>query len=329
MVGWSGSGRLDDLERTVAGRLDGGSAGPDRLGGVLVAGARDPVDAARRLAHLPGVDWVAVGYRFSGTDGYLATLLQLAKRYVSRGVGFRVRAQSSGSRMSQGDLVLSGNSEVLAGIPGARVDERRPRARFRVCVEGSRGACGVEIVEGPGGTPTSQQWAACLVSGGERSSAMAWMAALSGYSVRLVHSASDDPALRRVARLYAELSRRMDPRCVEVIVLKGGGTPVGRLGSWLQGDAEVALAGLRPGRLAALTGLASRFPNLAFPLLLVGDGAVKGAFGSLELGTPAGGRTRPALTLEALRSGGSFTVTRFGGVEADSNEVIDALKRAT
>ncbi|MDG6915548.1 MAG: hypothetical protein JRM90_06225, partial [Nitrososphaerota archaeon] len=27
MVGWSGSGRLDDLERTVAGRLDGGSAG--------------------------------------------------------------------------------------------------------------------------------------------------------------------------------------------------------------------------------------------------------------------------------------------------------------
>ena len=58
--------------------------------------------------------------------------------------------------------------------------------------------------------PTGGDWVSCLVSGGERSSALAWMAALSGFSLRLVHSRTDEAALRHVARLYSELSFRMD-----------------------------------------------------------------------------------------------------------------------
>lgn len=328
LVGWSGSGALEDLERTAAGRLDAPLGGLSRLGQSLVVGAKDPVDAARRLAFLPGVEWVAVGYRFSGSEGYLGTLTRLARRYVSKGTRFRVSAQSSGSKTSSGDLVLSGNSEILSAIPGARVDERKPRARFRVCLEGQKGACGVEIVRGPGGTPTSAEWVSCLVSGGERSSAMAWMAALSGYSVRLVHSASDHASLRHVARVYSELSRRMDPRCVEAIVLEGDESPHGRLGTWLRMQDEVALAGLRPAPLSTLAGLASGFPNLAFPLLLVGEGSLRETFTSLELGRPAGNGS-PGLTLEALQAGGAFRVLTFGGVEADSNEVIDSLMRET
>lgn len=326
LVGWSGSGDLEDLERTASGRLEAHPASLSRLGQALVVDAKDPVDAARRLAFLPGVEWVAVGYRFSGNGEYLKTLTQLARRYVSRGTGFRVSAQSSGSKTSAGDMVLSGNSEVLGQIPGARIDERRPRVRFRVCIEGSRGACGVEVVQGPRGTPTGSEWVSCLVSGGERSSAMAWMAALSGCSVRLVHSAFDDASLRHVARVYSELSRRMDPRCVEVQVLDGEGSPMGRLGAWLQMQGEVALAGLRPAPVSALVGLASAFPNLAFPLLLVEESSLGSTFRSLEVGRPARGEA-PGLTLESLRSGGVFSVRRFGGVEADSNEVIDSLLR--
>ncbi len=142
------------------------------------------------------------------------------------------------------------------------MDERKPHVRFRVCVEGTKGACGAEIRAGPGGLPTSEEWVSCLVSGGERSSAMAWMAALSGFSLRLVHSRTDEASLRQVARLYSELSFRMDPRCLELVVLDGGKDAYARIGGWLRDHKGAAFAGLRPGSSDALTGLAESFPNL-------------------------------------------------------------------
>jgi len=327
MVGWSGSGSFEDLERTVVGKLSARDGDAERIDGTLLVTAADPVDVARSLSFLPGVAWIAVGFRFSGVGGYLKNLELLAKRYLSKGTTFRISAQVTRSKQTAGDVVLAGNSALLSSISGAKVDERRPRVRFRVCVQAGRGACGAEIRSGPGGAPTGSDWVSCLVSGGERSSSMAWMAALSGFSLRLVHSRTDEVALRHVARLYSELSFRMDPRCVELVVLGGGDDAAGRIGRWLRGHRGAVFAGLRPGRSDAQAGLAERFPNLALPLVLVQDDEIARTYRSLGLGRASKGGISGGLTIKALEARSRYSEQRFGGVQADSNEVIDAMKR--
>jgi hypothetical protein len=293
----------------------------------MLVTTEDPVVLARQLAFLPGVAWISVGYRFSGSRDYLKILELLAKRYLSKGKTFRISAQVVGSEQTAGDAVLAGNSALLSSVTGAKVDERRPNVKFRVCVEGARGACGVEIRSGPGGAPTGGDWVSCLVSGGERSSSMAWMAALSGFSLRLVHSKTDEASLRQVARLYSELSFRMDPRCVELVVLDGGENPIGRIGRWL-GDSKVtAFAGMRPARSDALTELARRFPNLVLPLILVQDEAVGMVYRSLGLGPAIKPARTGGLTVKSLQARSAYSEKRFGRVQADSNTVIDAIKR--
>ena len=325
MVGWSGRGRQEDLERTAWHKL-GLAQKTERTGDVMIIDSKDTVAVARSLAMLPGVAWVAVGYRFAGNHGYLECLASLAKRYLAKGRSFRISAQAVRSRESPGDLILAGNSKVLAEIDGTRVDERKPLVRFRVSVDGGEGACGVEIVAGPGGTPTGNEWVSCLVSGGANSSSMAWMVALAGFSVRLVHSRVDEASLRMVAKLYSELSFRMDPRRLEVVLLEGHGPPLGRLGIWLRRQNETAFAGLRPQSASAISDLAAAFPNLVLPMLLFQEETVSGTFRSLGLGRPPAG-TSPELTKEALETGAGGSEVRFGGTYADANAVIDALKK--
>jgi hypothetical protein len=327
MVGWSGAGAFDDLQRTVVRKLSAGEGDSDRMGDTLLVAVEDPVAAARSLTFLPGVAWIAVGYRFNGAGNYLKNLELLAARYLSKGRTFKLSAQVFASKQTAGDVVLAGNSELLASIPGARVDERKPHVRFRVCIQGGRGACGAEIRAGPGGLPTSKDWVSCLVSGGERSSALAWMAALSGFSTRLVHSKTDDAALRHVARLYSELSFRMDARCLELVLLDGGGDAYGRIGGWLHDHKGAVFAGLRPGRPDALAGIAERFPNLALPLILIRDDEISATYRSLGLGRPTMGSGGGGLTPSALDARSRYAELRFGGVQADSNVVIDTMKR--
>jgi hypothetical protein len=329
MVGWSGAGAFDDLERTVVRKLSVGDGDSDRVGDVLLVAAEDPVAYARSLAFLPGVAWIAVGYRFNGAGDYPKTLEYLAGRYLSKKRTFKISANVFASKQTAGDIVLAGNSEVLASIPGSRVDERKPHVRFRVSIQEERGACGAEIRAGPGGLPTSKDWVSCLVSGGERSSALAWMAALSGFSIRLVHSRTDEAALRHVARLYSELSFRMDARCLELVLLDGGGGDAyGRIGGWLHDHKGVVFAGLRPGRPDVLAGLAGRFPNLALPLILVQDDEIAETYRSLGLGRVAAGSGGGGLTPSALDTRSPYSELRFGGVQADSNAVIDTMKRS-
>jgi hypothetical protein len=325
MVGWSGAGEVEDLEKTVAGKLHAGGGDSGRIGDTLLVAADDPVAAARSLAFLPGVAWIAVGYRFSGTESYLENLELLARRYLSKGRSFKISAQVLASNQTAGDAVLAGSSQLLSSIPGARVDERKPHVRFRVCVQGAKGACGAEIVAGPGGLPTSGEWVSCLASGGERSSALVWMAALSGFSLRLVHSRTDEAAFRRVARLYSVLSFRMDPRSLELVVLEGGDDAFRRIGGWLHDHKGLTFAGLRPGRPDDLTRISERFPNLVLPLVLVQDAQISEVHRALGLGrvATAGG----GLTLRALEASGPYSERKFGGVQADSNAVIDTLKR--
>lgn len=328
MVGWTGAGAFEDLERTVIRKLGAGKRGMDRVGRILLVPSEDPVATARGLAFLPGVQWIAVGYRFSGTDDYLRNLELLGKRYLSKGRTFRISAQVVGSKQTAGDAVLAGNTELLSSIPGARVNEKNPNVRFRVGVEGTKGACGAEIRAGPGGLPTSEDWVSCLVSGGERSSAMAWMAALAGFSLRLVHSRTDEAALRRVARLYSELSFRMDPHCLQLILLDGEDDAFGRIGGWLRAHDWTTFSGLRPGNLDSLTGFAERIPNLHLPLVLVQDDEIGRIYSSLRLGGASRRAADGGLTLGALEAAKPYSEKKFGGVHADSNEVIDTLKKS-
>ena len=327
MVGWSGAGRFDDLERTTLRKLTSTRRAANHINGTLLVTAEDPVHVARQLAFLPGVAWISVGYRFGRNKDYLNTLEHLAKGYLSTRKKFKISAQVVGSGQIAGDVVLAGNSALLSSVPRAKVDERSPDVRFRVCIEGTRGACGVEIRAGPGGAPTGGDWVSCLVSGGERSSSLAWMAALSGFSLRLVHSRTSEAALRHVARLYSELSFRMDPRCVELLVLDGGNNLAGRIGSWLSESKTTAFAGIRPEPSAALVEFAKRFPNLVLPLILVQDDAIRAVYRSLRIGPPTKDGRASGLTLKSLQAGSAYSEKRFGGVQADSNTVIDAIKR--
>jgi len=152
------------------------------------------------------------------------------------------------------------------------------------------------------------------------------MAALSGYSVRLVHSRTDDIALRQVGRLYSELSFRMDPTCLELVVLEGRDGPIGRIGGWLRDHEGVAFAGLLPERPKAMIGLAGRFPNLVLPLVLYQGEAVGATYRSLGLGRAAGAK-RGVFTLKNLEGKSPYTESKFGGVRADPNTVIDAIRR--
>jgi len=311
---------------TVVRKLAASERDTQRIGDTLIVTDNDPVAVARSLSFLPGVAWIAVGYRFSGARNYLDNLELLAKRYLRKGKTFKISAQVVDSEQTAGDAVLAGNSELLSSITGARVNERNPRVRFRVCVQGERGACGAEISAGPGGAPTSGNWVSCLVSGGANSSALAWMAALSGFSVRLVHSRTEEVALRHVARLYSELSFRMDARCLELIVLDGGKNSFARMGGWLFDHKGEAFAGLRPESPDVLAGFAGRFPNLALPLVLFQDDALAAIYRSLGLGQAAR-EAAGGLTLKALWAKGPYSELRFGGVQADSNAVIDAVRR--
>lgn len=323
IVGWSGSGAFQDLERTALRKLGVERSRAKRVAGTLLVSGGNPVEAARRLSQLPGVAWIAVGYRFE-TSNYLEVLRALAKNYLRKGAKFRISVTSP-SLPTSGDLVLAGNSELLSTVRGSRVDERRPDVRFRVALDGKTGACGVDIRPGPGGTPTGTHWVGCLVSGGERSSSMAWMAALSGASIRLVHSRTDDPALRQVSRLYAELSLRMEPRRLQLVVLGGEGNVFGRVGRWLRLHRETAYSGARPDSPDALTSFAERFANLAFPLVLMQDETIAAVYRSLGLGRAAESKVK--LSLKSLEASSDYSAATFGGVEADPNDVIDALRR--
>src|SRR5580700_6148194 len=121
MVGWTGSGKFEDLERTVLHKVRASRGGASRVGDSILISVDDPVAAARSLGSVPGVGWIAVGYRFDGNDGYLKTLRLLAKRYLPKGGTFRISARSARSEESSGDLVLAGNSELLSSVQGAKI----------------------------------------------------------------------------------------------------------------------------------------------------------------------------------------------------------------
>ena len=324
ILGWTGNGSLEDLAATSLRKLQADGADITTAAKSLVVRGRDPVAVARRLEYLPGVSWIAVGYEFGTSQECLARLALLASRYLDSGSSFRVGVEAANGARREGDLLMEATSTILKSVKGARVDEKGPAAQFRITEAGSRGACGVQLREGAGGAPTSKETTAhCLVSGGYHSAVTAWMAALSGFSLTLVHARDDDESLRQVARLYAELSRRMDASSLELNVLEGEGSPGDRVAAWLRGAKGEVFAGVHFGcRGATRARSLRRFPKVLFPLLLLQEAEIRSRLVSLGIREKASDRVA---TLSFSRRGAAFRVKRFGGREADQNSVLDSI----
>ena len=172
---------------------------------------------------------------------------------------------------------------------------------------------GVELAPGPGGVPTGNDRASCLVSGGRHSSVLAWQAVLMGYRVRLVHAREDDEALIAVAELYSELSFRSDPRGLSLTVVEGkpDTQALRRLAS--RGEDPV-FAGLTAPR-----GRATRLSEsgAVSPLYLLSEEWFDSEFKKLGI--------RESKSAMDWGTGKGTKAKSFGGKRAGVSEVLDGL----
>ena len=324
IVGWTGNGTLDDFARTASSKIHAKGDGVARGTRSLVVRGEDPISVARSLARLPGAAWIAVGYEFDGLESCLSRLRALSERYLREGESFRVSADVQQSGKEEGDVLMEATSVLLRSVRGTKVDEKGPKVTFRVLMMRGKGACGVQLREGPGGVPTSRRMeAACLVSGGYHSAVATWMAALSGFSLTLVHSREDDESLRQVARLYAELSRRIEPSSLRLAVLEGKEAPGDRLAAWLGRSRGDVFTGVHPEcRGTAGFEVLRRYPSALFPLILLQEREVRSRLDELGLRGKTGDRSA---RLVVSKREGRFTVKTFEGGEADQNAVLDSI----
>ncbi len=297
------------------------------VGGSLVCSGVDPTVVSRTIANLPGVGWVALGFEVTnGLQGFTDAASVLAQRYLSPGTTFAVSAAAATPNLSEGDMTLAISSTILSRVRGTRVQETKPKVRFRISFSGSVGACGVQIKEGVGGTPSSKgRIAHCLASGGRHSSVAAWMAALSGFSVTLVHVRVDDASLREVAKLYSELSYRMDPSRLSLHIIEGRAGAAQTLSSWLgssKGLHVVVGAHLECDR-EALNYASDAAPGILFPVLLLQEEDLREVYQALGMkerdGLPSG--------MLGVKPRGvmKYSVKQFKGKRVEMHAILDSL----
>ncbi|TMP98802.1 MAG: hypothetical protein E6K99_06650 [Thaumarchaeota archaeon] len=229
------------------------------------------------------------------------------------------------SSILRGDVIGAANSRLLGLRKGARIDERSPELIFQVALDRNQGVACVEIRRGVGGVPTSTAKAFCLVSGGMHSSVVAWMAALAGFSVELVHLRTSEESVVEAGRLYSELSHRIDPTRLKLTLLTGSkNSPKGVIAAWLKkrGKESPVFAGYHlecrgefgwPG----VTGV-------AYPLLLFPEQEFKRVFNSLGLTGYFESNGLLSSVPESAPSG--YRAASFGGARADLHEVVDSIK---
>lgn len=313
LLRWTGRGNLSDLQGSVVHMLKerGLKAEVTPVGGSLLLQGTDPVSLCLTFESLPGVAWTAAGYSGKGVKELARAGRVLARKYLKSGARFSVHAEAKGTGSSS-DLAGAVMTGMLEEVRGARA-ANESSLRFRTAIDGTKGVVGVEIAKGPGGVPMGGEGAVCLVSGGIHSSVLAWDALLAGYRVGLVHAAAGEGSLRGVARLYAELSNRVDPRGLSLTVLEGG-DPAGMIAGYVDAEEGTKFAGFTAGREPP-TGLMGR---VTCPLYLLPEEEFASKFGGLKLkGTD-----------EKTKWGGrpvGYSERSFGGVAADVSGVLDGL----
>src|SRR3989441_948850 len=326
LLRWTGFGALADLERSASNVLAGRGFRVVRVGETIAVLGGEPATAARHCAHLPGVVWIGLGYTSEGgPEALLASLQALGERYLKRNSRFGVQVEVTGSKSLRGDLIGAANSRLLGLRRGTRIDERSPELIFHVSLDGNQGVVGVEIGRGVGGVPTSTAKAFCLVSGGMHSSVVAWMAALAGFSVELVHLRTSEESVVEAGRLYSELSHRIDPTRLKLTLLTGSkNQPNGVLAAWLKktGGESPVFAGyhLECRRESSWRGVV----GVLNPLLLFPEPEFKRVFNTL--GLTGYFESNGLVTGTGESEPSAYRVASFGGARADLHEVVDSVK---
>jgi hypothetical protein len=265
------------------------------------------------LGGIPGVSWVAAGLAFSSMREVGPTAGWLAKRYLKPGDRFAVEGEGTGGSTGA-DVAGAVTSGILDAVRGTRVSESA-RVTFRAASDGSRGAVGVEVMGGPGGTTTCESWASCLVSGGVHSAVVAWCALLAGYRVRLVHVQTSEQSLFAVARIYAELSHRAGPRALKLEV-KEGGTVRALVGHLVAAGGEI-FGGFRAGGDPAPKGLSK---VVSAPLFLMPEEQFSRLFGAL------GVKAHDSVADWGSTADSGFRWKEFAGWADDVSAVLDGLR---
>ena len=317
LVRWTGRGSISDLRSSVDTLLRASrvSARVRIVGGSLVVEGTEPLRAAAALQYTPGVAWVAAGFSFHSLSEAAKVSGQLASRYLRRGQTFSVEAEGEGGVAASdvGGVITSG---VLESVKGARVHSESPKVRFRAAFGGKKGVVGIEVRRGPGGVTMGTRWATCLVSGGAHSSVLAWAALLVGFRVRLVHLKVADGGLRAVARLYAELCRRVDPRGLRLEVMEGAALSE-ELANYLAKSRGQTFGGFNATRgpvPAVLRGVVEA------PLYLLPEETFASEFRSLGI------RADDSEAQWASSGNTSFLVRAFDGWAEDVSAILDGLR---
>jgi hypothetical protein len=141
------------------------------------------------------------------------------------------------------------------------------------------------------------------------------MAALSGYRVRMVHAKASEESVLAVAKLYSEISNRVDPRGVSLEVLEGGRVAAMLSKHAARAEGEV-FGGTTPGRSLpeGLSGVVSA------PVYLLPEERFAAVFESL------GVRAAVAAADWRQRGAAGYSVRTFRGGPADVNAVLDGLR---
>lgn len=283
------------------------------VGKSVVVRGPEPLGVAVLVRFMPGIAWIAAGFAAQSLSELADAGANLAKSYLRRGERFSVDSEGAGSALAS-DVGGMVTSRILEAVKGARVSES-PRVRFRVAADGRGGVVGVEVSAGVGGVPTGTEGAACFVSGGVHSSACAWMAALAGYRVKLVHARASDRSVLAVARLYSELSNRVDPRGLSLEVLEGG-TAAGMLAKRAAKLEGSAFGGFTPAR----TPPESMRGVVRSPVYLMPEERFGAVFESLGI------KGELATTDWHETGAGGYSVRTFSGGPADVSGVLDGLQ---
>lgn len=297
-------------------RLEKARAMVGRCGGSVIVEGGNPVGTAILFRYMPGVSWIAVGAQADSLGEMGQGAARLARVYLRQGDRFSVAAESDEAETVASDIAGVVSSAVLGEVKGVRMDEGNPKVRFRAVYGRRMGAVGVELRPGPGGTPTGDANADCFVSGGMHSAVVAWHALLSGLGVRLVHVKVSEESLRAVARLYAELSNRVDPRRLSLEIMEGGSV-LAAFSTRARGTTDPLFAGFH----AECGGVPRSVPRLVqAPLLLATEEEFELSHSALSVGKFV---AREDWLEEKRREG---TWKSFGGARTDMHGVLDGLK---
>ncbi len=311
---WTGRGSITNLRGSVGNVLaaHGNRGRVTAFGSSVVVSGSEPLGVAALVRFMPGIRWIAAGFAGESTGDLAEASADLAKSYLRKGGRFSVVSEATGSTLAS-DVGGMVTTRILETLKGARVSESS-KVRFRAAVDGRSGVVGVEVSGGVGGVPTGTEEVTCLVSGGVHSAVCAWMAALAGYRVKMVHVKESDRSVLAVARLYSELSHRLDPRGVSLEVLEGGAVArtLAKRATRLEGG---VFGGFTPGRSApkALRGV------VWAPVYLLPEETFGAVFESLGI--------KPALATADWCEGGkaAYSVKAYSGGPADVSEVLDGL----